>query len=161
MNTRTVWAAAAAVVALAVVPACSSDDSADDTAATTTTSDTTTNATTTTAAAAAATAADLQPQLDVFFDPTSTVDAKAAVVENGADLTAVLEQFNGVLAGYPLTATVGDVTGVDADTVTATTDVAGPHGGAPMDLTFTDVDGTWVLATDSTCSILEMGHLSC
>jgi len=30
-----------------------------------------------------------------------------------------------------------------------------------MDLTFTDVDGTWVLATDSTCSILEMGHLSC
>jgi len=161
VNTRTVWAAAAAVVALAVVPACSSDDSADDTAATTTTSDTTTNATTTTAAAAAATAADLQPQLDVFFDPTSTVDAKAAVVENGADLTAVLEQFNGVLAGYPLTATVGDVTGVDADTVTATTDVAGPHGGAPMDLTFTDVDGTWVLATDSTCSILEMGHLSC
>lgn len=163
MNTRTVCAVAASVAALALVPACSSDDAADDTTTTTTAGETA--ATTTTAADAGAeadvTAAELQSRMDVFFDPASTVDEKAAVVENGAEHTAVLEQFNGVLAGYPLTATVGDVTAVDDTTVTATTEVGGPHGGAPMPLTFTEVDGTWVLATDSTCSILEMGHLSC
>ena len=76
-------------------------------------------------------------------------------------IEAVLEQFNGVLVGYPLTGTVGEVTAVDEDTVTATTEVAGPHGGAPMPLTFEQVDGQWVIADDSVCSIFDMGRLPC
>ncbi len=73
----------------------------------------------------------------------------------------MITQFNEVLTGYPLTATIGEVTGVDDTTVTAVTDISGPHGGAPLTLTFTEVDDAWLLADDSTCSILEMGRLTC
>ena len=48
-----------------------------------------------------------------------------------------------------------------ATTVTATTEVTGPHGGAPMPLTFEQVDGTWVIADESACAVLSMGRLSC
>ncbi|MGN5240255.1 nuclear transport factor 2 family protein [Rhodococcus sp. SJ-3] len=167
MNTRTFWAAAATVVAVALLPACSSDSdtTTDTSAATTTSAEATTSAAATTSTAAAGeapvTAETLQAQMDVFFDPAAPVEDKAAVIENGDSRTDVLTQFNGVLAGYPLTATVGDITAVDDTTVTATTEVGGPHGGAPMPLTFTEVDGTWVLADASVCSILAMGQLTC
>lgn len=158
---RKLAAAAATAAALAALTACSSDDDSTETASATT-SGAATGATTSAAAAdAAVTAEVLQQQVNTFFDPAAPVDAKAAVVENGADRTAVLEQFNGVLAGYPLTGTVGEVAAVDEDTVTATTEVAGPHGGAPMPLTFEQVDGQWVIADESVCSIFEMGHLPC
>ncbi len=148
--------AATAIAALTALTGCSSDDAGDDTA--TTTSATTTTSTTVTAAV---TVEQLQEQIDVFFDPAATTEDRAAVVENGTARTAVLDQFTGVLAGYPLTGTVGEITTVDADTVTATTEVAGPHGGAPMPLTFEQIDGTWVIADESACSILAMGTLSC
>ncbi|WP_408015874.1 hypothetical protein [Rhodococcus chondri] len=56
--------------------------------------------------------------------------------------------------------------GADAPTTstpatTATTEVTGPHGGAPMPLTFEQVDGTWVIADESACSMLSMGRLGC
>ena len=93
--------AATALAALTAVTGCSSDDAGDDTAATT--SATTTTRTTVTAAV---TVEQLQEQIDVFFDPAATTEDRAAVVENGAARTAVLDQFTGVLAGYPLTGTV-------------------------------------------------------
>lgn len=161
MSTRTLRAAAA-VAALALLTACSDSTSESDTAGTTTTTVSTTTTTTAASAAAPVTAADLQTQVDVFFDPAVTADTRATVVEDGTEHLVVLEQFTGVLAGYPLTGTVGEVTVVDDDTVTATTEVGGPHGGAPMPLQFTRTDaGGWVLADDSACSILEMGRLSC
>ncbi len=160
MNTRTLWAAAATVLAVTVLPACSSD-SDPTTDASTTTAETTSAAETTGTAAAPVDAAELQAPMDVFFDPAAPVDAKIAVIENGEARTAVITQFNEVLTGYPLTATIGEVTGVDDTTVTAVTDISGPHGGAPLTLTFTEVDDAWLLADDSTCSILEMGRLTC
>ncbi|MEE2055978.1 nuclear transport factor 2 family protein [Rhodococcus artemisiae] len=167
MNTRTLWAAAATVLAVTVLPACSSDGDTTSDEATTTTSADTTGIETTTATETSGTAqapvdaAELQTQMDVFFDPAAPVDAKIAVIENGEARTAVITQFNEVLTGYPLTATVGEVNGVDDTTVTAVTEIAGPHGGAPVTLTFTEVDDAWLLADDSTCSVLEMGRLTC
>ncbi|MFZ2530470.1 MAG: nuclear transport factor 2 family protein [Rhodococcus sp. (in: high G+C Gram-positive bacteria)] len=167
MTFRTIATVAATAAALVAFTACSSSDdsTAEDTAtASSTTASSapeTSGDTTGTAAAAPVTADVLQQQVTIFFDPAAPADAKAAVIENGSDRTAVLEQFNGVLAGYPLTGTVGEVTAVDADTVTASTEVAGPHGGAPMPLTFEQVDTHWVIADDSVCSIFELGHLPC
>lgn len=156
-----VTGAAAALTLLTALTGCSSDDSDDSTSDATTTTATSTTSTTSAAAEPAVTVEQLQAQVDVFFDPAATTEQRAAVVENGTDRTAVLEQFTGVLAGYPLTGTVGEITVVDADTVTATTEVAGPHGGAPMPLTFEQIDGTWVIADESACSVLSMGRLSC
>lgn len=162
MTIRTLATVAATAAALAALTACSSDDDSTTDSATTESAAASATATTSAPAAATPVTADvLQQQVTIFFDPAATVDAKAAVVENGTERTAVLEQFNGVLAGYPLTGTVGEVTAVDDDTVTASTEVAGPHGGAPMPLTFEQVDGQWVIADDSVCSIFEMGHLPC
>ncbi|WP_137726050.1 nuclear transport factor 2 family protein [Prescottella subtropica] len=132
---------AAGVLAAAIgMTACSSNDSTD---------------------TATAPAKDvLQQQLTVFFDPAATVEQKEAVVERGTDRAALLKQFNGVLAGYPLTATVTSVT-ADGGTVTAVTDIATSHGTAPVPVTFTDVNGTWVITDASTCDIFGMGRLSC
>lgn len=147
---------AVAVAALTALTGCGSDDT-DETTAAPSTSTTTSS----TSATAAVTADQLQAQIDVFFDPTATTEQRAAVVENGSGVLTVLDQFGGVLHGYPLTGTVGEITTVDADTVTATTEVDGPHGGAPLPLTFEQVDGTWVIADESACSVLSMGQLSC
>lgn len=164
MTTRTLWATAA-VAALALLPACSDSTSDSDTTtadAASTTSTITATTTTTTAAAAPVDAATLQESVDVFFDPAATPADRAAVVEDGTEHLPELEQFTGVLAGYPLTGTVGEVTVVDDDTVTASTEVAGPHGGAPMPLQFSRTDdGRWVLDDDAACSILEMGRITC
>lgn len=153
--------AAGALVAALGMTACSSDD-ASDTAATTTASTTAASATTTAAGtdATVPTAEVLQEKLTVFFDPAATVEEKAAVIENGDQRAGLLGQFNGVLAGYPLTATVNEVS-VDGDTVTATTQIAGPHGGAPVPVAFVDDAGAWVITDASTCEIFGMGRVSC
>lgn len=156
MTTRTRRAAAAvAVAALTALPACAADDSAGGSP--------TSSAATTSAAgpAAAATEGELEAVLTTFFDPAVSAADKAVVVEDGDDRSALLEQFNGVLAGYPLTADVESVNAVDDDTVSATVQVTGPHGGAPMPLTFEREDGTWRLADESTCQVLAMGSLNC
>ena len=156
MTTRTRRAAATvAVAALTALPACAADDSAGKSP--------TSSAATTSAAgpAAAATEGELEAVLTTFFDPAVPAADKAVVVEDGDDRSALLEQFNGVLAGYPLTADVESVNAVDDDTVSATVQVTGPHGGAPMPLTFEREDGTWRLADESTCQVLAMGSLSC
>ena len=150
-----VTCAAAALTALTALTGCSSD-TGDDTTAPTSTAPTSTAPTST-----AVTPDQLQARIDVFFDPAATTQDRAAVVDNGAARLAVLDQFTGVLARYPLTGTVGAVTTVDADTVTATTEVTGPHGGAPLPLTFEQVDGDWVIADESACSVLSLGRLSC
>ncbi len=161
MTTRTLWATAA-VAALALLPACSDAASDSDT----TPADAASTISTTTATATTGTppvdAAALQESVDVFFDPAATPEDRAAVVEDGTEHLPELEQFTGVLAGYPLSGTVGEVTVVDDDTVSADTEVAGPHGGAPVTLRFSRVDdGRWVLDDDDACSVLEMGRITC
>lgn len=142
------------LVAALGMTACSSDDSSDKAATTSA------NATTTAAAAAAPAGEVLQTQVATFLDPQSATTAKVAVVENGAQRTALIEQLNGVLARYPLTAQVGEVT-TDGKVVTAVTTITGPHGGAPVPVTFVQKDGTWVISDASTCEILGMGKLTC
>ncbi|WP_342661141.1 hypothetical protein Rruber_02218 [Rhodococcus ruber] len=154
MTTRTRWAAAAvAATALTALPACATGDSTGAGGSST--------AVQSTAAPAAAASAELDAVLATFFDPAVPAADKTAIVENGAARAALLEQFNGMLAGYPLTADVDTVESVDGDTVTATVQVTGPHGGAPMPMTFEREDGTWHLADESTCQVLEMGSLTC
>lgn len=152
--------AAGALAAALGMTACSSDDSSDTAVTTTTTAVATTTTTATGGDAAAPTAEILQETLTVFFDPAATVEQKAAVIENGDQRAGLLGQFNGVLAGYPLTATVNEVS-VDGDTVTATTQIAGPHGGAPVPVAFVDNAGAWVITDASTCEIFGMGRVSC
>ncbi|QBJ94541.1 nuclear transport factor 2 family protein [Rhodococcus sp. ABRD24] len=150
MIIRKPLAATGVLLASLGIAACGSDDSPDRAASTAT-------PTTTSAAPAAAV---LQQQLTTFFDPNSPAAQRTAVVENGAQRAALLEQLGGVLTGYPLTAEVTEVT-VDGRTATAVTQIAGPHGGAPIPVTFTQKDGAWVISDASTCQILEMGKLRC
>ncbi|MCA1007850.1 nuclear transport factor 2 family protein [Rhodococcus hoagii] len=150
--------AAGVLVAALGMTACSSDDSSDTTSSTTSAA---ASATTTSGSTVAAPAKEvLQEELTTFFDPATTVEQKTAVIENGEQRAAVVGQFNGVLAGYPLTATVNEVE-VDGDTVVATAQIAGPHGGAPVPVTFVQKDGKWVISDASTCEIFGMGKLSC
>lgn len=159
MTTRTRWAAAAvAATALTALPACATGDSTGAGGSSTAVQST---AAPSTAAPSAASAAELDAVLATFFDPAVPAADKTVIVENGAARAALLEQFNGVLAGYPLTADVDTVESVDGDTVTATVQVTGPHGGAPMPMTFEREDGTWHLADESTCQVLVMGSLTC
>lgn len=147
--------AAGAIVLATGVASCSSDDS-------TSSSDATTAASTSTAdAAPTPTSAELQATLVTFFDPAVAAPEKVALVEDGSGQAAVLEQFNGVLQGYPLTAEVTKVTTVDDDTVTATTTIAGPHGGGASEVVFDHVDGKWVISEDAACTIFSMGKLTC
>ncbi|MFI6430868.1 nuclear transport factor 2 family protein [Rhodococcus oryzae] len=148
---------AVGTIALAVgVASCSSDDSSS-------ASDTSTSAasTSTGTSAEAPSAAELQATLVTFFDPAVGTTEKAALVEDGTSQAAVLEQFNGVLQGYPLTAEVTKVTAVDDDTISATTTIAGPHGGAASEVVFDQVDGKWVISEDAACTIFSMGKLTC
>ncbi|MFC4604529.1 nuclear transport factor 2 family protein [Rhodococcus kronopolitis] len=148
----------AATLAAVGVASCSSDESS--TADSTTTASATTEATTEAAADAPSTDA-LNATLVTFFDPAVPTADKVAVIVNGEKQAAVLEQFNGVLKGYPLTTEVTAVTPVDADTVKATATITGPHGGAPTDLTFDQVDGKWVISDTAVCTIFSMGRLTC
>lgn len=165
MITRTSLIATGAVLAALGLAACSSDGS-DDAASTTTTAAATTTTTTeaTTGVAAPADApgtAELNAMLATFFDPAVPAADKVTLLEDGSKQAPVLEQFNGVLQGYPLTAEVTTVVAVDDDTVTATTTIAGPHGGAPTEVAFDKVDGAWVISDDAACTIFGMGRLTC
>jgi hypothetical protein len=156
---------AAGTIALAVgVASCGSNDSTSDSDTTTSAASSSTSASasaTTGAAAATPSAAELQATLTTFFDPAVAPTEKVALVEDGTSQAAVLEQFNGVLQGYPLTAEVTKVTAVDEDTVSATTTIAGPHGGAASEVVFDQVDGKWVISEDAACTIFSMGKLTC
>jgi ABC-type phosphate/phosphonate transport system substrate-binding protein len=153
-------------IALAVgVAACSSDDG-DSSSTATTSASAATDATTTAPDGDGAPAAEpspqqLQDQLTRLFDPTVPAPDKQVLIEDGDGRAALLEQFNGVLAGYPLTATVTTVTVVDDDTVSTDADIAGPHGGAPVPVTFDYDAGTWRLSDDSTCLIFGLGRIAC
>ncbi|MGW0176212.1 nuclear transport factor 2 family protein [Rhodococcus sp. NPDC003322] len=160
MITRTSLIATGAVLVALGLTACGSDDT---TTATTSAAAVTTGAAATSAAAAAATptSEELQATLATFFDPAVPAADKIALIEDGREQAAVVEQFNGVLQGYPLTAEVTKVVAVDGDTVTATATMAGPHGGAPTDVTFDSVNGTWVISDDAACTLFGMGRLAC
>lgn len=149
-------------IALAVgVAACSSDDGDSSSTSTSAAAEATTAPAGDGATAAEPSAQELQDQLTRLFDPAVPATEKQLLIEGGEGRAALLEQFNGVLAGYPLTASVTTVTVVDDDTVSADADIAGPHGGAPVPVTFDNDNGTWVLSSDSTCLIFGLGRIAC
>lgn len=157
------------IVALsaAAVAGCSSGDGSDGEATTTdhaghtTTAETTTETTGADAAAAAPDAATLQAVVEGIGDPSVPTADKADLIEDGTNREPVIEQFNGVLVNYPLTFAVLDVAAEDETTATAQVQVEGPHGGAPVPLTFIDQDGDWKLAGASFCTLAAMGQVAC
>jgi len=149
--------AAGVLVAALGMTACGSDDSSDTAE---TTSAVSTQSSKTSAASAAPSTEELQAQLTTLFDPAVPAADKEGAIEQGTQRAALVEQFNGVIAGYPLTAKVTEVK-TDNGTVTAVTDIAGPHGGAPVPVTFTQVNGKWVITDASTCELFGMGRVIC
>lgn len=158
-------ATAAAALAVTVgLTACGSDDSDSDAGATTTTSATTSAAATTTAEAAegAPTAEELQATLDLVADPAKTTPEKTAVIVNGEQRAANIDQMNAALAGYgTLTFAVSDIV-VTGEAATAQVVITAPQGTAPaMPMTWERVDGTWKLSDLTACTLLQFAQAPC
>ncbi|WP_232331850.1 nuclear transport factor 2 family protein [Nocardia puris] len=154
-------ATAAAALAVTVgLTACGSDDSDSDAGATTTTS----AAATTTAEAAegAPTAEELQATLDLVADPAKTTPEKTAVIVNGEQRAANIDQMNAALAGYgTLTFAVSDIV-VTGESATAQVVITAPQGTAPaMPMTWERVDGTWKLSDLTACTLLQFAQAPC
>jgi len=149
---RSVVAVGAVVLALGM-SACSSDD-ASDTAATT-------SAATSSAAVAAPTSDELLSTLQVLVDPARPVDEKTVVVVDGDERRPNLEAMTAAMANYPVSFTVTDVQ-VEGDTATANVAIVSPHGtAAPTVWTWENVDGTWKVSDESTCTLLGMARAGC
>lgn len=149
---RSVVAVGAVVLALGM-SACSSDD-ASDTAATT-------SAATSSAAVAAPTSDELLSTLQVLVDPARPVDEKTVVVVDGDERRPNLEAMTAAMANYPVSFTVTDVQ-VEGDTATANVAIVSPHGtAAPTAWTWENVDGTWKVSDESTCTLLGMARAGC
>ena len=149
---RSVVAVGAVVLALGM-SACSSDD-ASDTAATT-------SAATSSAAVAAPTSDELLGTLQVLVDPARPVDEKTVVVVDGDERRPNLEAMTAAMANYPVSFTVTDVQ-VEGDTATANVAIVSPHGtAAPTAWTWENVDGTWKVSDESTCTLLGMARAGC
>jgi len=149
---RSVVAVGAVVLALGM-SACSSDD-ASDTAATS-------SAATSSAAVAAPTSDELLSTLQVLVDPARPVDEKTVVVVDGDERRPNLEAMTAAMANYPVSFTVTDVQ-VEGDTATANVAIVSPHGtAAPTAWTWENVDGTWKVSDESTCTLLGMARAGC
>ena len=149
---RSVVAVGAVVFALGM-SACSSDD-ASDTAATS-------SAATSSAAVAAPTSDELLGTLQVLVDPARPVDEKTVVVVDGDERRPNLEAMTAAMANYPVSFTVTDVQ-VEGDTATANVAIVSPHGtAAPTAWTWENVDGTWKVSDESTCTLLGMARAGC
>jgi hypothetical protein len=149
---RAVVAVGAVVLALGM-SACSSDD-ASDTAATT-------SAATASEAVAAPTSDELLGTLQVLVDPARPVDEKTDVVVDGDERRPNLEAMTAAMANYPVSFTVTDVQ-VEGDTATANVAIVSPHGtAAPTAWTWENVDGTWKVSDESTCTLLGMARAGC
>ncbi|RZK94360.1 MAG: hypothetical protein EOP30_08060 [Rhodococcus sp. (in: high G+C Gram-positive bacteria)] len=152
---RSVVAVGAVVLALGM-SACSSDDASG-------TSATTSAATSSAAgeAVAAPTSEELLGTLQVLVDPARPVDEKTVVVVDGEERRPNLEAMTAAMANYPVSFTVADVQ-VEGDTATANVAITSPHGtAAPTAWTWENVDGTWKVSDESTCTLLGMARAGC
>ncbi|MFC8042677.1 hypothetical protein [Nocardia sp. NPDC057353] len=164
----TVAAAAAVTLGLA---GCGSDDSSD-TAATSTSAVASSAAASSTAAAsssqagaaaaAAPTPAELQATLDKLADPATPTAEKTALIVDGEQRAAAIDQLTQALAGYgKLTFQVSDVT-VAGTTATGQTVINSPNGAAPATpLTWENVDGSWKLSDATACTLLGFAMIPC
>lgn len=106
-------------------------------------------------------AATLLDVVNGVGNPNLPANEKVNLIAGGADREAVIEQFNGVLVGYPLTFDVSDVAETGDDAASAQVLVEGPHGGAPIPMTFVEQDNAWKLTDESFCALAAMGQVSC
>ncbi|MFD6065461.1 hypothetical protein, partial [Rhodococcus wratislaviensis] len=140
---RSVVAVGAVVLALGM-SACSSDDASDAAAPTSAAAE----------AVAAPTSEELLGTLQLLVDPARPVDEKTAVVVDGDERRPNLEAMTAAMANYPVSFTVTDVQ-VEGDTATANVAIVSPHGtAAPTAWTWENVDGTWKVSDESTCTLL-------
>ncbi|MBC2638314.1 MULTISPECIES: hypothetical protein [unclassified Rhodococcus (in: high G+C Gram-positive bacteria)] len=155
---RSVVAVGAVVLALGM-SACSSDDSSGTTATTSAATSSTSSASG--AAVAAPTSAELLRTLQLLVDPARPVDDKTGVVVDGDERRPNLEAMTAAMANYPVSFTVTDVQ-VEGDTATANVAIVSPHGtAAPTAWTWENVDGTWKVSDESTCTLLGMARVGC
>ncbi|MEU2037349.1 hypothetical protein [Nocardia niwae] len=156
--------AAAAVAITGALAACGSDDDSATTSAAT-------SATTSAAASGthahgdhatgAPTADSLQAMLGKLADPNVPTAQKAALIVNGEQRTANIDQMNKGLQGYTLTFTVADIA-TQGNTTNAQVTITSPHGAAPaVPLTWENVDGTWKLSDASGCLLLGFAQAPC
>jgi len=102
----------------------------------------------------------LQQQLELIADPAKTAPDKAAVIADGNTRLANLETLTKALANYSVTFAVSDVK-TEGPVTTAQVAVTSPHGTMPVPMTWKNVDGTWLLSSESACGLLAMGGAAC
>ncbi|MFR9750029.1 hypothetical protein ACL02S_03215 [Nocardia sp. 004] len=156
--------------------ACGSENNTGDTSETgtaTATSATSAAASSTSASATATTssstdqAADeptgetLRAILTELTDPAVSTEAKTALIVDGEQRTANIDQMNAGLQGYPLSFTVTDIT-TQGSTANARVTIESPHGAAPaVPMSWENVDGTWKLSDASGCLLLGFAKAPC
>jgi hypothetical protein len=155
-------AIAASIVAIAVAPlaACSDDDSSSDTS-TTTSAEATSSAAETSAAAGAADEATTKAITDAYtvvFNGSAPPAERAALVENGQTFLPVLEASVANPQSTGTTATVSNVTLVDANNANVTWTLN--SNGAPVlpDQTGQSINdaGTWKVSAATFCALLAI-----
>ncbi|WP_228001240.1 hypothetical protein [Nocardia australiensis] len=168
---RVSFATVAAALALTVgLTACGSDDSSEAKATTSTAPSTASSGAAVSSTAghgdhstdAAPTPETLQAVLVKLSDPATSTTDKAALIVNGEQRTANIDQMNKALGNYgTLTYTVADIT-TEGNTATAQVTITSPHGAAPaMPLTWEHVDGMWKLSDASGCLMLGFAQAPC
>ncbi|MDL9936658.1 DUF4878 domain-containing protein [Gordonia sp. ABSL1-1] len=103
-----------------------------------------------------------QTILTTATNPSTPVSDLDAVVDADAATKAKLAGFNKSAAEHGYTFTVTDVKATGVNTANVDISVKSPHipmpDGAPMTLTYTKVDGTWKLTTESANSLIAQGR---
>jgi len=107
---------------------------------------------------------------DTLFDPSSSIAAKEAVIENGASIeTGLTNAFSSSLSSSATGASVDDISFPDSSGCTqagltspcaqVTYDILGGNGSAllPNNQGYAvSVDGTWLIATNTVCTLLGL-----
>jgi len=107
---------------------------------------------------------------DTLFDPSSSIAAKEAVIQNGASIeTGLTNAFSSSLSSSATGASVDDISFPDSSGCTqagltspcaqVTYDILGGNGSAllPNNQGYAvSVDGTWLIATNTVCTLLGL-----
>lgn len=165
----TVAAAAAALAVTVGLTGCGdSDDSATNTTSSTTSIAAAPSSETTAPGAPSGDNADaptvdsLTAILTKLSDPAVSTDDKTALIVDGEQRRANIDQMNGQLANYgTLTYDVTNVA-TTGDTTTADVTITSPHGTAPgFPVTFEKVEGEWLISDASGCLLLGFAQAPC
>ncbi|MBM7173532.1 hypothetical protein JQK87_35135 [Streptomyces sp. G44] len=106
---------------------------------------------------------EVRENWEKFFDPEVSLKDKEAVLENGAEMRAVLAGFSGDERGKQVAAKVGGVEFTSAEEADVTYALTLKGATALPDASGTAVnqDGTWKVSVKTLCALVKMsGHAS-